>query len=583
MQKSIIKPAQFILFILCLLPQLALAQYNTWSIDKLDSNLQINADSSINVTETIVADFTKTTYPKHGIIRYIPISYQDKTGHNLNLRFSLDSITDEKGNSYNYEESNSDGKEYMKIGDADIEIQGTMKTYVIKYHILRGLNQFEDHDELFWNSTGLDWDAPILHSTTTVKLPKSIDKSKFISKCFTGTGYSIEQNCDINVVDDQTIQYTTKGELPEGTGITIVTGFPKGLINFPSNATIVSWFFMDNWGYLIPIIVFFALLSYWNKNGRDPKATRGTIMPEYEAPDKLSPAEIGTLIDDRVDQQDISSIIIDLATRGYLAINETKEKQLLWENTSYELEKTTPSPTPVIPLKDFEKYMYDNLFGGKEKVNLNDLKYNFYTHIKTIQNKLYSSLVEQKYFAVNPETTRNFYLGLGGGAFFILVTFLSFIWVLNESVYFGLLLSCVIIFCFGFIMPRKTQKGVDTYIRILGLEEFIKTAEKDRLKFYEKENIFEKILPYAMALGMADKWAKACDGLSKESPSWYRNSSGANSFNTWYFVNSLNSFNNNLSTSLTSAPRSSAAGGSSGFGGGGFSGGGFGGGGGSSW
>lgn len=122
-------------------------------------------------------------------------------------------------------------------------------------------------------------------------------------------------------------------------------------------------------------------------------------------------------------------------------------------------------------------------------------------------------------------------------------------------------------------------------IRILGVEEFIKTAEKDRMKFYEDQNIFEKMLPYAIALGLADKWAKACEDIYNSKPDWYQSSDPnfIRSFNAWNFLHAINSFNNTMSSNMTASPRSAASGGSSGFGGGGFSGGGFGGGGGSSW
>ena len=167
--------------------------------------------------------------------------------------------------------------------------------------------------------------------------------------------------------------------------------------------------------------------------------------------------------------------------------------------------------------------------------------------------------------------------------FLILFVLAPFLFNWSISLFFGLLISSLIIMGFSVIMPKKTQRGVDTYIHILGLEEFIKTAETDRLKFYEKENIFEKILPYAIALGLADKWAKACEGLTSEPPSWYTGASW-NHFSTHNLLYSLNRFNHNLGSTLSSAPRSSASHGSSGFSsGGGFSGGGFGGGGGGSW
>jgi len=237
-------------------------------------------------------------------------------------------------------------------------------------------------------------------------------------------------------------------------------------------------------------------------------------------------------------------------------------------------------------LKPFERKIYNGIFEfDASSVSLDDLKYKFYKNIPDIQKSIYEKLVTDKYYSSNPDTIRKQYLGVGSFIVFMTFFFLSgFLIDTNLALFFGILISGFIIIAFSFIMPKKTQKGVDTYIHILGLEEFIKTAEKDRLKFYEKENIFEKILPYAIALGIADKWAKACEGIMSTAPSWYSSSDPnmMNHFNTYYFLNSLNSFNNTLGSNMTSSPRSSSSGGGSGFSGG-FSGGGFGGGGGGSW
>jgi len=124
------------------------------------------------------------------------------------------------------------------------------------------------------------------------------------------------------------------------------------------------------------------------------------------------------------------------------------------------------------------------------------------------------------------------------------------------------------------------------YYTILGLEEFISTAEADRIKFQEKENIFMELLPYAMAFKVADKWSKAFKELNK--PDWFEsNDPNFSTFNAYYFISSINNLSSNMNETLKASPRSSGSGGSwsggSGFGGGGFSGGGFGGGGGGSW
>lgn len=557
--------------------------YN-WGLSSFHADVDIHKDSSFTVTETITADFTQAL-SRHGIIRHIPIKYEDKYKQNINLRFSLISVKDEAGNDYETSVTYPGKDVSLKIGSGNIYVDGETKTYVIKYTLERGINRFDDHDELYWNVTGNGWDTAIANSSATVHLPAEVDMEQLKAICYTGFGYSAESNCTARVVDGKTFEIASNSLLPPNAGLTFAVAFPKKVVNYPSIITYFGWFISDNWGYLIPLFILLFLLYKWNKYGKDPDALHSTVMPEYEPPDKLRPAEIGTLIDDNVDMRDITSTIIDLATRGYLKIIEKKEKKMLWgENMDYTLEKTTPKDKNE-SLQEFEQKIYDAIFGGKQKIELEDLKYKFYKDIPSIKTNIYNSLVEKKYYVSNPDKARESYMGMGGGVFFITLFFLGFLIDINIPLFLGLLISGALIFVFSFVMPKKTQHGADTRIHILGLEEFIKTAEKDRMKFYEQENIFEKLLPYAIALGIADKWAKACEGLYKNSPDWYQTSNPnmINNFNTWYFLNTLNSFNSNLSSNMTAAPRSSASGGSSGFGGGGFSGGGFGGGGGSSW
>ena len=107
----------------------------------------------------------------------------------------------------------------------------------------------------------------------------------------------------------------------------------------------------------------------------------------------------------------------------------------------------------------------------------------------------------------------------------------------------------------------------------------METAEKYRQQFYEKENIFEKLLPYAMVFGIATLWIKKMKDIygdkyfSSYHPVWLVDSSGSG-FDVGSFSSELNSISSAISSS---------AGTSSGAGGGGSSGGGGGGGGGGGW
>ena len=145
------------------------------------------------------------------------------------------------------------------------------------------------------------------------------------------------------------------------------------------------------------------------------------------------------------------------------------------------------------------------------------------------------------------------------------------------------LISVIIVFLFARIMTAKSLKGVRTKIEILGLQEFITRVDADRLKRMPPDT-FEKILPYAMALGIENRWAKAFQGIVQNPPNWYVGPTPYVGFNPIFFAGSMHAMASDVHQAFVAAPRASSSGsgfGGGGFGGGGgFSGGGFGGGGG---
>jgi uncharacterized membrane protein len=136
-----------------------------------------------------------------------------------------------------------------------------------------------------------------------------------------------------------------------------------------------------------------------------------------------------------------------------------------------------------------------------------------------------------------------------------------------------------VICIFGWFMPARTTEGTRALESVLGFEDFLDHVEADRFNLVIKTpDMFEKFLPYAMALNVEKNWSRAFQDIYREPPSWYQGSYGPH-FYPAGFVQSLNTMSTRAGSVMQSAPRSS---GGSGFGGGGggSSGGGFGGGGG---
>ena len=75
---------------------------------------------------------------------------------------------------------------------------------------------------------------------------------------------------------------------------------------------------------------------------------------------------------------------------------------------------------------------------------------------------------------------------------------------------------------------------------MLGFEDFLAHVESDRFnRMIKTPQMFEKFLPFAMALGVEKNWSKAFQNIYTQPPSWYQGGYGPN-FYPYMFVNNLN-------------------------------------------
>jgi len=277
---------------------------------------------------------------------------------------------------------------------------------------------------------------------------------------------------------------------------------------------------------------------------------------------------------------DVTATIIDLAARGYLKITEIPKKWM-FGTVDYTLTKTIPKKRiKSLPLLDYEQVLLDKLFDSGSSVVLSTLKTTFYEDLVKVKQALYDDVVTQEFFPANPEETRKKYRGASILCFAVGVLLViggaKVHAVFMGAVGIGIIIDGIVIFLMGRYMPRKTAYGRDLYRRTKGYYLFIDKAEKYRQQYFEKENMFNEVLPYAIVFGLTKKFAKQMDkiGLKPQQPDWYV---GSHPFATGVFIGNINSFSSSFSSAIASTPSSSG-----GFSGG-SSGGGFGGGGGGSW
>ena len=553
---------------------------NLEKINDFQTSIIINTDSSLLVEENIVYDFG--TQERHGIYRDIPINYQTKLG-NQSIGLKDISVTDENGKAYEFTSSNFGDKKQIKIGDPDVTITG-IHVYKIKYKVERAIGYFDTFDEIYWNATGNEWTVPILKAGAVIQLPSSVSMNDAKIACYFGSLGSNNVCAGQPILDSvnriRNVKFDLTKSLDLRQGLTVSVGFPKNIVHTPTTLENILSFVKDNPVVFLPLIVFIIMFSLWWKNGRDPKGS-GVIVAEYDSPNGLTPIELAGILSTKIGNDKLSAEIIYLATKGYLKITKIETKVLFFNQTDYELTLLKDYDDVV---NNFDKYLLEAIFPLRMTVpvKLSELKNHFYQNIPKITKETFESLTSGGYYKKNPVL-----VGAPYKAVLIFLTIFGYIFFGliargGALVIIAIIVSGIIALIFGSLMPAKTQKGAEMKDKILGLKEYLQIAEKDRINFHNAPEknpaLFEKLLPFAMVLGVEKAWAKEFEGIYLSQPSWYSDPHHSGMFNAMILTNSLNSFNSVASTALASAP-----GGTSGSGGGGFSGGGGGGGGGGSW
>lgn len=565
--------AAILLLVLCL-P----AWGRSYQIAKFNANVHVDENGSARVEEQISFAFSGAF---HGIYRSIPVEYPGPDGTNYSLFVTVNSITDENGNALKFEKHTTNG--YLKL-KVYMEAANTTRTVNIRYTVMDATKFFEDHDEFYWNVTGNDWEVPIDSASASIYFPPAAS-GQLRAQAFGGVyGSNNREPCSVT---GEVVTCETAHALSMHGGLTVDIYIPEGTLHKPSSLTKLVWFVRSNPIVTLPLWAFVVMFTLWWTKGRDPDPGM-SVAPMYAPPDKMGPAEAGTLVVDHVQPRDITAVLVDLAVRGYIKIVEVDQKGLLLSHKDYELH-LLKDPGQWGDLADYERTMLQQVFQGGTMTHISELRNRFYTAVPTLKTQILSALKQKGMYTLDPQSAAGLWVL---GAIIIAAPYALLQWIGWADFFSGtvpavisIIVAAIIVFLFGRELTAKSLLGAKTRVQILGFEEFMNRVDADRLKRMPPDT-FEKFLPYAMALGVEHRWAKAFEGIAQNPPSWYQSGSGwgpGNTFSTYLFINSLGNMSQTASAAFVAAPRSSST--SSGWSGGGsssggFSGGGFGGGGG---
>jgi uncharacterized membrane protein YgcG len=625
----------------------ALASIDTYErITDYDSDVTIEKSGSLDVVETIkvvVAD----DEIKHGIFRDFPTEYTNRLGRHVHVDFSVLSVTRD-GNPEPYETTSVDHGQRILIGDKDRILDPGTYTYRITYTTTRQIGFFDKYDELYWNATGNFWEFVIEHATATIHLPPGahIVQSSF----YTGGEGETKKNATSEVLSDDAIRFTTTEALAPREGLTVAVAFNKGVVPPPTPAEERANFIRDNGAPITALMGLFILLVYfgatWWEFGRDPK--QGPIVPLFSPPDNLSPAAVRYLHRMAYDRKAYAATLINLAVKGYLTIGQDDGAYVLTRTGRSEGEcglapteaqvaaKLFDGDMSVVMKQENHSQIAASITALKSALKSEYEKSYFVTNLHWFIGGLAILAITALAAALQSEdggATSGIYFWLGGwtvgtafivhnayeawlgvrgpglritnifGALFMSAFALAFVGgecvglfmlstVTSPLLAVLLALGGLMSYVFYHLLKAPTLLGAKTRDQIDGLRMYLNAAEKDRLEVLNPPNItpavFEKLLPYAIALDCENRWSKQFEAEAERAgqaagasqggyvPIWWAGM--PSSFGSYDFASSIGA-----SLAASAASASTAPGSSSGSGGGGFSGGGGGGGGGGGW
>lgn len=611
---------------------------------RFTSDVSVQPDASLLVTETIDVR-AEHNQINRGIFRDFPVRYRDRIGRQVRVGFELLG-TQRNGLPEPASVERLGNGVRIRIGDADTLIPIGEHRYVIRYRTDRQIGRFDAFDELYWNATGNGWAFPIDIAEATIRLPKVVP---FGQRAFY-TGLQGSSDRYAQVVDEKpgSITFRTTAPLAPYEGLTVAAAFPKGVVAEPSEGERLRDWFADTGAPLVGLLSLLAVLAYyfiaWKRAGRGPLA--GTVVPLFSPSDDLSPAAMRYVSQMGSDNRAVAAALVDLGVRGKLRMEEVDGG---WFSSDKTLLRRQPG-TSFTDLPAPEAALAAELFEDGDELLMSQKEYKTFQAASSALQARLKKAYEDRLFVRNwrwslggmaafltaigvtagvvawsdGDRRGELALVVGVGAF-IVAWLLYKAYLMSEgggrwglailagvAAVAGIACTAIVIplaLATGNVVPlllpmialpvvisafwwmaAPTMEGRKVMDRIAGFKQYLSIAERERLeRMHPPEDtpeLFERYLPYAVALGVETRWAKRFQGVlaaaaatpgQQHGFAWY---SGSRS--PW---TDAGAFSRNIGAALTStiSSSSSSPGSKSGSGGGGFSGGGGGGGGGGGW
>lgn len=305
------------------------------SIPSYSVDIEARADTSLAITETITYDFSDTE-GRHGIFRDIVVADDDSLGRTRLYEAEVLGVTMD-GSPVPYEVSEEGNVLRVKVGDADVTVNGT-HVYVIEYSVANALRVVTADDvtdpqmpagvragdvELFWDVVENTFEVPILDARATVTGPAA----PLAARCMVGDAGSTDA-CAFATEDARTSLGPVA--LADTQFLTTAVVFPATAFTqrpvevFASRTPLLVGIALGALAFVGLAFVPPILALAWRRRDRGVPEL-GTPV-QFEPPDRLAAAPMAAAWRGNPGSarpRVLVAALLDLAARGLVTIDDT--------------------------------------------------------------------------------------------------------------------------------------------------------------------------------------------------------------------------------------------------------------------
>lgn len=459
-----------------------------FDIEEYNVILDVDKNNKIDITENITINIPENEEYK-GIYKVIPlwIKYYDDKGKEYKSKVEVSNL---RAVGEQFILNTSTDKIGIQIGSKKVKAEPGIHTYTIKYRYDFGTNV---NNELIYKIFENYNDAKIENINININMP---DDAKDYSIKLLKENKNIDENV-IYTKDDNKISATINNYLLNDS-ITLKITFPDGyLVGGKSNYGILCMI-------TCIVIIIISIISFilWLKHGKDYSKRVSTV--EFYPPDDLDASEIGYICGEKSIKKLTASLIVQLASKGYIKIEEISKNK-------FKIIDICKNADSLKPLSINEQIVYIELFkNGSENIVSEDKSFSkVFEKINKSLDTIFSNKVRDNKSNKIMEYT---FVML---VISIVLWSVSYVYIKDLNPKFNILyvLSFIAIFVtgiFSIIMDRKTEYGEMIIAKVKGFKEYLTLAQKDNIDLLVEKNpnYFYDILPYTYVMGISDKWIK---------------------------------------------------------------------------